>query len=123
MAPSLLHGQASAELVGYCVRSRGCYGFASSRVLPQDELARVVALRRVLGRSGVRVNVAELASLRLAPRSECANSDEGERHGDGDADGGDDRNDGVLQGLHADGHWGSPYVRRVYAVYTSHYAS
>src|SRR5215469_18630091 len=109
-----------AELLGSCCRD-DCG--AARLALPERELACVVGLRRVLRRGHGRVRAGERAGPGLAALHERADRDERERHGDSDADRGDDGDQCVVQSWHVDGH-GTVLSRRcVYAVYENHYAT
>jgi hypothetical protein len=72
-----------------------------SALLPDQEVVKLVSLRRVLRRH--RAWAAGLGSARLE-LEECACRDEQNRGGHGDPDSGNERDKCVMKGLHADGH-------------------
>src|SRR5215469_3719028 len=75
---------------------------ATSWPLPQQEFANLIGLRRVLSRPGAWT--AHLGRARLAALEDGACRYEGNRYGHCDANGGNDRDKNVMEGLHVDGH-------------------
>jgi hypothetical protein len=74
-----------------------------SRLLPQQELANLVTRRRVVSRHIARAVGLGRALLTALVDGACRN--ERNRDGHCDANGGNDRNKYVMEGLHGDGHW------------------